>query len=543
MPAGWSTRPGARRRLRHRSRIAARLHGMGYDVVGVDADESILTVARAEAPHLDWRLADLVAMDLRAGSTWWSWPATRSRCSRTGRSRRRARPSWRTPGRHRREREFGQLDADHLPGDCPVMPGWPRSTPRWRCRPGAVARHASLVRVRPEPGAGYVVAVHGRRTGEDHRPAGISAEAGADLPRRQRALGATGSRTRHWRRTPCSPDVVHRFYDERGGPRSPGRAERRTARSPGWSRRRRRALVITQNVDDLHERAGVGPGPCTCTDSCGRRSASRAAPAASGPGTWSHRRPCPRCGRWSCWPDVVWFGEIPYGMDLIAAAIAHRPVRVDRHLRCGLPAAGFVQRVPPGHGRWSSTWSPAAAPACSTSLATVRRPSLVPAWVAEVLSSRGAPGRPERRVVRAAGNGMVHSPVGRRPTPGAGGPMARIGLAMAGLSVGRRCSPRAVAATALRGRVGGRHHQGGEVRHGRPSPRWVWRHHLRWPADQPRPSPTPTATARARSASATARRSCSASTEDVDEARRGFWQTFGGGSWTRSCRWWATSGC
>ena len=38
--------------------------GLGYDVVGVDVDASMLAVARADAPDLDWREADLATFDL-----------------------------------------------------------------------------------------------------------------------------------------------------------------------------------------------------------------------------------------------------------------------------------------------------------------------------------------------------------------------------------------------------------------------------------------------------------------------------------------------
>lgn len=45
-------------------RVAVRLAELGYDVVGLDLDGSMLEVARAEAPTLDWRLGDLAAFDL-----------------------------------------------------------------------------------------------------------------------------------------------------------------------------------------------------------------------------------------------------------------------------------------------------------------------------------------------------------------------------------------------------------------------------------------------------------------------------------------------
>ena len=45
-------------------RVAVRLAELGYDVVGVDLDASMLDVARAGAPGLDWRLGDLATFDL-----------------------------------------------------------------------------------------------------------------------------------------------------------------------------------------------------------------------------------------------------------------------------------------------------------------------------------------------------------------------------------------------------------------------------------------------------------------------------------------------
>lgn len=45
-------------------RVAVRLAELGYDVVGVDVDASMIDVARAVAPDLDWRVGDLSAFDL-----------------------------------------------------------------------------------------------------------------------------------------------------------------------------------------------------------------------------------------------------------------------------------------------------------------------------------------------------------------------------------------------------------------------------------------------------------------------------------------------
>lgn len=103
-------------------RVAVRLDELGYDVVGVDVDESMLDQARAAAPGLDWRVGDLATFDLGetfdvvlvAGNTIpLLEPGTlAAACERLGAHL--ARGGVVVCG-------FG-TDADHLPGDCPVTP-------------------------------------------------------------------------------------------------------------------------------------------------------------------------------------------------------------------------------------------------------------------------------------------------------------------------------------------------------------------------------------------------------------------------------------
>lgn len=45
-------------------RVGVRLVELGYDVVGCDVDASMVDVARADHPGLDWRVADLATLDL-----------------------------------------------------------------------------------------------------------------------------------------------------------------------------------------------------------------------------------------------------------------------------------------------------------------------------------------------------------------------------------------------------------------------------------------------------------------------------------------------
>ncbi|GAA1780858.1 class I SAM-dependent methyltransferase [Nocardioides hankookensis] len=100
-------------------RVAVRLAELGYDVVGVDVDASMLDQARAAAPELDWRLGDLSSFELDetfdvvlvAGNTIpLLEPGTLlDACERL--------VNHLTPGGVV-VCGYG-LDADHLPGDCP----------------------------------------------------------------------------------------------------------------------------------------------------------------------------------------------------------------------------------------------------------------------------------------------------------------------------------------------------------------------------------------------------------------------------------------
>ena len=86
-------------------------------------------------------------------------------------------------------------------------------------------------------------------------------------------------------------------------------------------------------------------------------------------------------------PDVVWFGEMPYRMDDIQAALA----RTDLFVSIGTsgavyPAAGFVQfAAATAPAPSSSTSSPATAPTSSTSPATAAPATSSRPWVEELL--------------------------------------------------------------------------------------------------------------------------------------------------------------
>jgi NAD-dependent deacetylase len=142
----------------------------------------------------------------------------------------------------------------------------------------------------------------------------------------------------------ADPELVHRFYDDRRAALTtvePNAAHYALARLDAeWSDG---LLIVTQNVDDLHERAGTkrlihmhGELLGALCASCGDR------------GPWERRLPpgtaCGACDSLSLRPDIVFFGEMPYRMDVIDAAIRDCDLFVSVGTSGAVyPAAGFVQ--------------------------------------------------------------------------------------------------------------------------------------------------------------------------------------------------------
>ncbi|MEA3541639.1 MAG: NAD-dependent deacylase [Pseudomonadota bacterium] len=176
--------------------------------------------------------------------------------------------------------------------------------------------------------------------------AGISAESGLATFR-----GPDGLWEGHRVEDVCTPEalardplLVHRFYDERRAKLAevePNAAhDALAALDAGWAGD---LLIVTQNVDDLHERAGArrlvhmhGALKSALCAACGR-----AAP-------WSGALPrgaaCAGCGAPRLRPDIVFFGEMPYQMDHIYDAIEEADLFVSIGTSGAVyPAAGFVQ--------------------------------------------------------------------------------------------------------------------------------------------------------------------------------------------------------
>lgn len=142
-----------------------------------------------------------------------------------------------------------------------------------------------------------------------------------------------------------NPALVHRFYNERrrqlfGGAVRENAAHLALAQLeaalPG------EVTLVTQNIDDLHERAGSRPihmhgqiDQLFCTH-CDALLTSR---EDCFPDTV-----CPNCGKsGGLRPDIVWFGEMPYHMAQIERALREAEVFVAIGTSGQVyPAAGFV---------------------------------------------------------------------------------------------------------------------------------------------------------------------------------------------------------
>lgn len=184
----------------------------------------------------------------------------------------------------------------------------------------------------------------------------------------------------------ADPDLVQRFYDARRAaltavePNPAHRALAHLERRIGDD-----LTLITQNIDDLHERAGSSRVwhmhgellRAWCTDCDVRTGWS---------GTLADEPPCPSCGRPSLRPDVVWFGEIPYLMPEIEDVLWRTDVFVSIGTS-GLvyPAAGFVAVASAAGARTLELNLEASTGAFDESRHGTAS-TLVPEWVEQVLS-------------------------------------------------------------------------------------------------------------------------------------------------------------
>ena len=214
------------------------------------------------------------------------------------------------------------------------------------------------------------------------------------------------------------PEAVLAFYDLRRRNllnAKPNAAHFALARLEGALPARGGSLtLVTQNIDDLHERAGsarvIHMHGELLKARCGACEAVR---------PWlddlivSHA--CPDCGRAGALrPHVVWFGEMPFGMDEIDRALR----KADLFVAIGTsgavyPAAGFVAEAR-AYGLRTCEINLEAAD--NAELFDEQRlgpaSETVPAWVEEILARDVTPARRAARM-RRVGDAVASMPICR----------------------------------------------------------------------------------------------------------------------------------
>ena len=223
--------------------------------------------------------------------------------------------------------------------------------------------------------------------------AGVSAESGLATFR-----GPDGLWEGHRVEDVCTPEaferdpaLVHAFYDARRtklGTVQPNAAHHALARLDAeWLGE---MLLVTQNVDDLHERAGskrlihmhgeLTKGWCLA---CDERFVWT--------GPMGEGAVCPVCqADGEVRPDIVWFGEMPYDMERIDDAVRACDLFVSIGTSGAVyPAAGFVQTARYcGATTLEINLEPSIGSTFFSECRVGRATELVPGWVNEALGGK-----------------------------------------------------------------------------------------------------------------------------------------------------------
>lgn len=240
---------------------------------------------------------------------------------------------------------------------------------RWPARPAAVAHN----------GAMRVVVLTG---------AGISAESGVRTFRDAGGLweGHDVMDVATPEGFARDPELVLRFYDERrralpgAAPNAAHLALAELEAELGDD-----LLVVTQNVDDLHERAG-STRVLHMHGELRRARCTQCAARPSWDGDLLGATECPSCGRPALRPDVVWFGEYPYGLEEIDRAVSACEMFVAIGTSGSVyPAAAYVAQAA-SHGARTLELNlvPSEVSNYFDDVRVGPATELVPAWVAEM---------------------------------------------------------------------------------------------------------------------------------------------------------------
>ena len=187
-----------------------------------------------------------------------------------------------------------------------------------------------------------------------------------------------------------NPSLVYRFYNARRAqlqqddvnPNAAHEALAKLEKAFGSN-----LMLVTQNVDDLHERGGSK----SVYHMHGKLLSARCA-ITQQTFDWSdsfdHTTKCPCCNRVTLRPDIVWFGEMPMYMEEIYDALSKADVFIAIGTSGNVyPAAGFVQIAKEsGAHTIEANLEPGVTNALFDESLTGPASHIVPQWVDQLIS-------------------------------------------------------------------------------------------------------------------------------------------------------------
>ena len=187
-----------------------------------------------------------------------------------------------------------------------------------------------------------------------------------------------------------NPSLVYRFYNARRAqlqqddvnPNAAHEALAKLEKAFGSN-----LMLVTQNVDDLHERGGSQ----SVYHMHGKLLSARCA-ISQQTFDWSdsfdHTTKCPCCNRVTLRPDIVWFGEMPMYMEEIYDALSKADVFIAIGTSGNVyPAAGFVQIAKEsGAHTIEANLEPGVTNALFDESLTGPTSHIVPQWVDQLIS-------------------------------------------------------------------------------------------------------------------------------------------------------------
>lgn len=187
-----------------------------------------------------------------------------------------------------------------------------------------------------------------------------------------------------------NPSLVYRFYNARRAqlqqddvnPNAAHEALAKLEKAFGSN-----LMLVTQNVDDLHERGGSQ----SVYHMHGKLLSARCAISQQTfdwNDSFDHTTKCPCCNRVTLRPDIVWFGEMPMYMEEIYDALSKADVFIAIGTSGNVyPAAGFVQIAKEsGAHTIEANLAPGVTNALFDESLTGPASHIVPQWVDQLIS-------------------------------------------------------------------------------------------------------------------------------------------------------------